>query len=280
MRSGEAVPGAGFLWRERLPARPRPDHPGGHLASPAGGRVPRRSEAVWGLDWAVTSRYGGASAPPFDQLNLGGSVGDLPEAVTANRAAVAAAFGLSPDRLLIPRQCHGAEVEVVDQPWTGRGPEVDALVTGSSELALAVLVADCVPVLVADRTRGVVAVAHCGRRGLMEGVLPATLHRMQEAGADLGGSQAVVGPSVCGRCYEVPAELAHQLAAAIPITATVSWTGTPALDLAAGAVAQLTAAGVAVRWLPGCTRESPHLYSYRRDRETGRFAGVVRLRAG
>lgn len=228
----------------------------------------------------MTSRHGGVSSPPFDELNLSGSVGDDADAVATNRAALAAAFGLAPDRLLIPRQCHGADVAVVTQPWTGQGPEVDAVVTRSSDVALAVLVADCVPILLADRSTGVVAAAHCGRRGLVAGVLPATLETMRRVGADLARTEAVVGPSVCGRCYEVPKALADDVAAAVPLTATVSWTGTPALDLAAGAVAQLGDAGVAVRWLPGCTRESPHLYSHRRDHRGGRFAAVVRLLPG
>jgi copper oxidase (laccase) domain-containing protein len=84
---------------------------------------------------------------------------------------------------------------------------------------------------------------------------------------------------VCGRCYEVPAQLRAEAAAVAPESATVSWTGTPAIDVAAGVVAQLSAAEVRVTWLPGCAREDRNLYSYRRDGRTGRFAGVVVLDA-
>ena len=88
-------------------------------------------------------------------------------------------------------------------------------------------------------------------------------------------SSAVVGPSVCGRCYEVPEEMRGAAAREQPVSAAVSWTGTPAVDVGAGVVAQLHDAGVTVRWLPGCSRERPDLYSYRRDGLTGRFAGIV-----
>ena len=151
-------------------------------------------------------------------------------------------------------------------------PRCDAVVTRSTEVALAVLVADCVPVLLSG-TGGVVAAVHAGRPGLVAGVVPAALATMRDLGA--GEVDAVVGPSVCGRCYEVPAEMRDTAAAVSPVSATVSWTGTTAVDVAAGVVAQLVAGGVAVRWVPGCSRESDHLYSYRRDGLTGRFAGVV-----
>ncbi len=114
---------------------------------------------------------------------------------------------------------------------------------------------------------------HAGRPGMVAGVVPRTLEVMADLGA--GDVDAVVGPSVCGRCYEVPAEMRSAAAEVEPVSATVSWTGTPAIDVAAGVVAQLRAAGVPVTWVPGCSRERDDLYSYRRDGTTGRFAGVV-----
>jgi YfiH family protein len=167
-------------------------------------------------------------------------------------------------------QCHGAGVAVVDEvPQTP--PSCDAVVTRSVDLALAVLVADCVPVLLSGS--GVVAAVHAGRPGLVAGVVPATVAVMHELGA--ATIDAVVGPSVCGRCYEVPEAMREAASRVQPVAATVSWTGTPAVDVAAGVVAQLRDAGVEVRWVPGCTRERPDLYSYRRDGATGRFAGVI-----
>ena len=110
------------------------------------------------------------------------------------------------------------------------------------------------------------------------GVVPATVARMRELGATT--ISAAVGPSVCGRCYEVPAQMRAAAAAISPVSATVTWQGTPAIDVAAGVVDQLSREGVEVTWVPGCTRESDDLYSYRRDQRTGRFAGVVVLRKG
>ena len=99
---------------------------------------------------------------------------------------------------------------------------------------------------------------------------------------DLGATQvsAVVGPSVCGRCYEVPLDMREDAAAVSPESRAVTWTGTPAIDVAAGVAAQLRAAGVDdVTWVPGCAREDEALFSYRRDGTTGRFAGVI-VRSG
>ena len=201
-------------------------------------------------------------------LNLGAHVDDDADAVAANRALLAARLGRP---VVYMAQCHGAEVAVVDGV-PDVAPSCDAVVTRSSGIALAVLVADCVPVLLAG-TGGVVAAVHAGRPGLVAGVVPRTLAAMRDLGA--GEVDAVVGPSVCGRCYEVPEEMRDVAAAVAPVSATVSWSGTPAIDVAAGVVAQLRDGGVEVRWLPGCSREREDLFSYRRDGLTGRFAGVV-----
>jgi YfiH family protein len=216
---------------------------------------------------ALTDRSAGVSTGPYAGLNLGAHVDDDPAAVRENRRLLEQRLGRP---VVYMDQCHGAGVVVVDSVPTVP-PAGDAVVTRSVDLALAVLVADCVPVLLSGN--GVVAAVHAGRPGLVAGVVPATLAVMAELGA--GPVDAVVGPSVCGRCYEVPGVMREAAAAVQPVAATVSWTGTPAVDVAAGVVAQLREGGVDVRWVPGCTRERPDLYSYRRDGATGRFAGVV-----
>ena len=197
---------------------------------------------------AVTDRSSGVSTGRWSGLNLGSHVDDAPDAVAENRRRLADRLGRP---VVYMDQCHGAEVAVVDGV-PGAPPSCDALVTRSTEVALAVLVADCVPVLLAGRA-GVVAAVHAGRPGLVAGVVPRTLEVMRDLGA--GEVDAVVGPSVCGRCYEVPAAMRDAAAAVQPVSATVSWTGTPAIDVAAGVVAQLRDGGVAVRWVPGCSRE-------------------------
>src|SRR5205085_1340280 len=123
----------------------------------------------------------------------------------------------------------------------------------------------------------IVGAAHCGRPGLLAGVVPATAQALRDLGA--GSLTAWVGPHICGACYEVPADLQEEVAAAVPASrATTSW-GTPSLDIGAGVRAQLEAAGVEVVDVSRCTRESADLYSYRRDGAgSGRQAGLIRVR--
>jgi YfiH family protein len=215
------------------------------------------------------------SVGDFASLNLGGQVGDDPAAVDSNRALVASTLDVPRDQLLFMGQCQGSDVAFVDGPWQAEPPAVDAMVTTSTDLALAVLVADCTPVLLVDRVAGVAAAVHAGRPGMMEGVVGRAVDAMTDLGAR--SISAVVGPSVCGRCYEVPAAMRAEAGRVSAVTATVSWQGTPAIDVAAGVVDQLRARSVAVRWIGGCSRESDGLFSYRRRHRTGRFAGVIRL---
>jgi hypothetical protein len=227
----------------------------------------------------VTDRYGGTSGAPYAELNLGGHVGDEPARVAANRARLADAFGVPADHLVLMSQVHGTAVAVLDGPVTGGPPpEADALVTAAPGVALVVLVADCAPVLLADPTSGVVAVAHAGRRGMAGGIVAATLDAMRHLGAQPGTTAALVGPAICGQCYEVPSALQDEVAAIEPASRSTTRSGTAALDIRAGVVAQLAAAGVAsIEVDPACTAESEHLYSRRRDGVTGRFAGLAVL---
>jgi purine-nucleoside/S-methyl-5'-thioadenosine phosphorylase / adenosine deaminase len=238
----------------------------------------RRAGTLAGARYVVTDRYGGVSSPPYGELNLGDHVGDDPAAVAENRRRVALTLDLTPRRLVLMAQEHGSEVAVVTSaPGAGEpSPVADALVTDRPGLGLVVLVADCVPVLLAAEGGGVVAVAHAGRRGVEAGVVSATVAAMTALGARPEEIKAIVGPAVCGRCYEVPGDLAEQVVSAESATRATSRSGRPALDLPAGVVAQLRAAGVgAIEADRTCTAESPDLYSYRRDGVTGRFAAVV-----
>ena len=230
-------------------------------------------ELVDGAGVAFTSREGGVSAPPYDSLNLGDHVGDDPAAVLENRRRVAAAVGARD--LVVASQVHGTDVVEVTGDWPGAPPEADALVTRVPGLALGVLVADCTPVLLAAPAEGVVGVAHAGRKGMAAGVV----HALVEAMRDLGARALVgrVGPSICPRCYEVPAALREQVAADVPVARSVTRSGTPSLDVAGGVLEQLAPYCADLRQLPGCTAERPDLFSYRRDGVTGRSAGLVWL---
>lgn len=208
----------------------------------------------------------------YASANLSGAVGDDPAAVATNRARLDRWAGRP---VVIHRQVHGTTVAAAAGPVI----EADAVVGGPGD-AVAVLVADCLPVLVADPVAGVVAAVHAGRRGLAAGVLQAAVGALVARGADRAGMIAVVGPGICGRCYEVPAQLRAEVADLVPDTAATTRAGTPALDLAAGAVAVLRSEGVdSVRALRICTAEDARLFSHRGDggarAATGRFAGAV-----
>ncbi|MFJ3421337.1 MULTISPECIES: peptidoglycan editing factor PgeF [unclassified Streptomyces] len=236
-------------------------------------------DTVSGAHFAFTDRWGGVSAVPYEELNLGGAVGDDPDAVRTNRELAAKSLGLDPGLVVWMNQVHGADVAVVEEPWGDSDiPSVDALVTARRGLALAVLTADCTPVLLADPVAGIAGAAHAGRPGMVAGVVPAAVRAMVELGADPARIVARTGPAVCGRCYEVPAEMRADVAAVEPAAhAETSW-GTPAVDVTAGALAQLDRLGVRDReQSPVCTRESDDHFSYRRDRTTGRLASYVWL---
>lgn len=225
----------------------------------------------------ITTREGGSSKPPFDSFNLGGRVGDDPEAVAANVRKLAGGIGLAEDRLVWMEQIHGRTATVVDGPRSEPVEATDALVTAEPGLALVVLTADCVPVLLGDPESGVIAAVHAGRVGARIGVVVSALKAMQEAGARVDRVEAVLGPAACGACYEVPPHMQADVEQHLPGSACKTRKGTTGLDLRAGLWEQLAAAGIArIGVDPRCTIESPELFSYRRDGgRTGRFASVI-----
>lgn len=211
----------------------------------------------------------------------------------AAQAAISQARYRLEDAMGVPRgrteyltQVHSARVlAALGHGWgAGQAPrEADALVSGSGRDPLAIMVADCLPVVLVSRPAGrheftgPTAVAHAGRQGLLDGVLEHTVHRMRQegAGAAPGDLQAWIGPAICGRCYEVPEQMRADGIARIPAAgSTTSW-GTPALDLPAGAAAVLEGHGVAVHASGVCTREDHRVFSHRRDPGRGRFVGLV-----
>lgn len=222
-----------------------------------------------------TTRTGGASRPPWDTLNLAVHVQDAFATVQANRAALVAATGV--DGLAFGKQVHGAGVRVVRglSNKTSRGlDDTDGLVTSVPGIGLVMMGADCLPVLLA--ADGVVGAAHVGRGGLQKGVLAEVVRVMRAEGA--GDVVAVVGPGICGGCYEVPASMAGEVEKAAPGSRCTTRQGTVGVDLTAGALAQLAALGVGATAVGGCTLDQPErFYSYRRDGLTGRHGGVVWL---
>ena len=244
----------------------------------AGQAILARQALGDGVFAGFSGRGGGASTGPYESLNLGIRVGDDAATVAANRAALAAACGVTAADLAWMHQVHGAEVCYLGAGTAQPPGPVDAIFTDVPGRPLCVQVADCVPVLVADPVSRLVGAAHAGREGLVAGVVPALLTAMTAAGASPARMRALIGPSICGGCYEVPAELQERVTAVVPEARCQTLDGTAGLDIGAGARAQLAAAGVGwVRSVPRCTKESADLFSYRRDGTTGRFAGVIWL---
>ncbi|GAA2692442.1 peptidoglycan editing factor PgeF [Streptomyces aculeolatus] len=233
-----------------------------------------------GAHFAFTDRWGGVSAAPYAELNLGGAVGaGDPAAVAAHRERAARSLGVEPARVVWMHQVHGRDVAVVDGPWgDAPPPAVDAVVTRARGVPLAARGADCVPLRLADLAAGVAGAAHAGRPGMVAGVAEAAVAARAVLGADPARIVAHLGPAVCGRCYEVPEALREEAAAEVPAArATTSW-GTPALDIRAGVVGQLDALGVGMITVSDvCTLESADHFSYRREGATGRHAGYVWL---
>lgn len=225
----------------------------------------------------TTTRAGGVSKPPFDSFNLGDHVGDDPAAVAQNRRRLSAATGA--DSVIWMNQVHGDRVVAVDrplEPGVHAVDNADGLVTTTRGLALAVVTADCVPVLMADARAGVVAAAHAGRVGAQKGIVARTLEAMVQHGARVEEISVLLGPAVSGRNYEVPASMATEVDAALPGSRTTTARGTPGLDLRAGILRQLTDLGVkAIDVDPRCTVEDRALFSHRRDAPTGRLASLV-----
>jgi YfiH family protein len=236
-------------------------------------------EVFDGVRFAFTDRFGGASRPPYGELNLGSAQGDEADAIAENFRRLGAAFGVAADGVVRVSQVHGNDVHVLrpgDDLPVRPMPRADALVTTRTDVALCVRAADCLPVLLADQANGVIGAAHSGRRGLYAGVVPATVEAMRALGAER--ITAVLGPYACGNCYEVPEDMRAEVAERVPAAyAETSW-GTPSIDVAAGVAAQLAELDCAVVDATSCTIESENFYSYRREGPvSGRLAGLVRL---
>jgi len=225
---------------------------------------------------AVSTRLGpGVSAAPYDRLNLGLRSGDDTAAVVANREALALALHL-PERPLWLRQVHGTDVADASV-GSGDEPVADAAVARGPGKALAILTADCLPVLFATDDGGTIGAAHAGWRGLAGGVLENTVARMDAPPSTLW---AWLGPAIGGPSYEVGEEVRAAFVtddAGAEAAFTPTWPGHWLCDLYALARRRLEAAGV-VRVSGGGfdTFRDGRLYSYRRDgAASGRFASVI-----
>jgi YfiH family protein len=229
-----------------------------------------------------TTRAGGVSVGDYDGLDLALHVGDDPSLVRRNRDLVQQWAGAA---VQFVRQVHGSVVVIAAAGGPVEPePEGDAVLSAAPSVAAGVLVADCVPILLADPRAGAVAAVHAGRVGLVGGVVEASVAAMVRAGARPDRIVAALGPAAGACCYEVGDQVRAEVSAAVPQTWAITRWGTASVDLRAGCAAVLAGLGVSrVSAVGGCTIEDETWYSHRRattaDRpcRTGRFAGVVRL---
>jgi YfiH family protein len=239
-----------------------------------------------------TQRRGGVSGSPYDELNLGLHVGDDPLAVLENRRRVARALGVELASFVIAEQVHGGEVRVLTAADRGRGAlrgedaigDTDALITREAGLVLAVMLADCVPVIVFDPVTPAVGVAHAGWAGTVRHVTRNTVRAMQrELGGDPSTFQAAIGPSIGPDSYEVGNEVAEQVRAAFPGAGVVRPQGNEKhlLDLWGANVADLVSAGVRSERIEVAGLDTFQLperfFSHRRAQPTGRFLALASL---
>ncbi len=245
------------------------------------------SDLLAGTTHGFFTRRGGASSGIFRGLNCGSGSSDQSSIVETNRARVAEAMGVAPDRLVTVHQTHSARAVTVEDAQPLPRPEADAIVTATPGTAIAVLTADCQPVLLADRQAGVVAAAHAGWRGALDGVLEATLDTMVEMGATRGQIRAVIGPSISQRAYEVGPEFFEMFFDEDRDNSMFFINGEGdrfLFDLPAYGVHRLRQAGVAeAEWTRHCTYSDPErFFSYRRsvhkgEADYGRLISAIRL---
>lgn len=231
--------------------------------------------APLGVQALITTRAGGMSTGRYASFNVGFSTQDDPRAADENRARLSALLPQAPRWL---KQVHGARV--VDAESVGERPEADASISGTPGTVCAIQVADCLPVLFADRSGRMVAAAHAGWRGLAAGVLDNTVAAMRGKGAAARDVMAYIGPGIGPAAFEVGDEVRsafverdRDAAAAFVARTTGKWLA----DLPALARRALLRCGIeAVYGGDLCTYSDPRrFYSYRRDGGTGRMAALI-----
>lgn len=245
------------------------------------------SDALTPLRHGFFTRRGGASSGIFAGLNCGPGSSDQSDSVRMNRARVANAMAVDSAALVTVHQVHSADVASVNAPLADIDrPRADAVVTATPGLALAILTADCQPVLFADPQAGVVGAAHAGWRGAIDGVLEETIDAMIALGAMRKGITAVIGPCISQRNYEVGQEFLERFMDEDPDHMRFFANGENGryqFDLPGFGLARLRAAGVEAHWTGHCTYANPAaFYSYRRSchegqADYGRLISVIRL---
>lgn len=247
--------------------------------------LPIQADSLVGINHGFFTREGGVSTGVYAGLNGGQGSEDTTEAVAENRARVAAHLGV--ESLISVHQVHSDRAEVVSGPWDGDKPRADAMVTSRPGLGLAILTADCAPVLLADPRAWVVGAAHAGWKGALTGVLEATIEAMVGLGAERTRIAAVVGPAISQAAYEVGPEYVERFIDEDPGLSRffAGGKGDRAMfDLPGFCLHRLREAGVGrAEWTGHCTyADEDRFFSYRRavhrgEPDYGRLVAAISL---
>ena len=229
------------------------------------------SVRVGNIEVVALSRNGGVSVGDFESLNLANYVGDLPEVVAEN--ITRAGKVVNAKCVAVMQGEHGNKVHHVTEP--GYAKPGDGLVTNVPGLALLALAADCVPFALVDPVARVIAVGHAGWKGVCVNVMKSVSDEFLAVGGNPKQSTAVIGPSICGECYEVSPERVAELRTAAPEAIL----NERHIAVGKGVVAELSRQGFSINQMSGCNFEDDLLFSYRRaaGAPTGRGGIIVAL---
>jgi YfiH family protein len=213
-----------------------------------------------------TAKSGGVSTGDYGTLNLAFHVGDNLENVKSNREKLKSI--ISVPEIQFMEQVHGNNLAIISNTRRDE-PVADAMVTTEKNIALAVMVADCLPILIEGTS--VIGAVHVGRKGMLNGILTKTVLQMK----DLGGTnlKATIGPGICGSCYEVDETMYGEIIKEYP----ASDGGYRKINIRSEVNRQLESLGVLTSHIDVCTLEDERYYSFRRNHTTGRQCGVISL---
>jgi hypothetical protein len=232
----------------------------GYFKNSSGGEVAK---------WAFSDAQDGNSAAPYESLNLATHVADSSMAVAFNRSKVLNEFGYSDATW--PGPVHGTDIGLVEKS-SGLFPDVDGLITKRRETVLTTMGADCVPLIAVEVEKKIALTAHIGWKGAADSIHQSIFEAIENLGGNLLHTQVLLGPAICGKCYEVDEERILQVSKVLPAAKSES-----GLDLRLGLKDVLNQKVKSVEIVGDCTYESPNLFSHRRDGVTGRQAGFVVL---
>ncbi len=231
---------------------------------------------------AVSDRHGGVSPAPYDTLNVALHVGDQPVNVLKNRTELAFRWDFLIENLIYMDQTHSDHIQIIDDTAINKIENCDAIITAQRNIPLMVMVADCIPMMIYDPKKRVIAAVHAGRNGTFLNIGAKTIKRMQEHfGTDPADIRIALGPSIHVCCYEVGEEIADIVQKSFDNDYIEEREGKTFLNLQKCNVDRLHEAGVPAQNIevsPVCTCCDTNYFSYRREGVTGRFAGVIKLK--